>query len=482
MAEALNSPSVRGFTPSIKATDEAMGRYYLKQAVQDYFNDDRMGKLAVWCEDNGYDTEQVKADVDDPTTAMIYEFDDQFPLTNEPADEAKKTRMIMEIIKKCFEEHNAFDTKYDQVSVPDFEQEGAQLFEMTAQKKKRIVDLYKKQCPSIFNDKAEEDTSFITALGVGGDDFDYLGNLVGDYFRSATAHFKREYAKSEHKKIVTLSVQNWARDSPHFKLLNKMKMWPEKPAEIAEYAVKSFFKHICPRLMFQPNTAIQDSLHETAQYIKGAVIFVYYLSKSLNGQGRAACHFQLDVCFVFKAMRDMEEETDSDPDDEDGDDVKQEDFDIFGDVEARLKANKLNYASKESDASKEMRMFKETFMGLKDKLKSADSRMYPFRKRIVALVDRRKIGTDHDKMTMFEPPEDVREIPSNAVPEWGFAASKTCILPNENYNAEQAAQDAASQNGNSKQRMKKAHLTALSVTPNPPRKDDEGMSSSCADS
>ena len=216
-------------------------------------------------------------------------------------------------------------------------------------------------------------------------------------------------------------------------------------------------------------------------------MFVHNLSKSLNGQGRAACPFQFDVCFAVKATRDVDERTepaddkdniDTGDDDDDGDDGKQEDFDIFGDVEGRLKANKLIYATKESDASKEMRMFKEAYMELKYTLKSADSLVYPSRKRFVALVDRRKISTDHDTMTMFEPPEDVRDIPSNAVPEWGFAASKACILPNDNYDAEQAAQDAAIEHANAKQRMKKAHLTALSVTPNSPRhKDDTGMSS-----
>ena len=47
-------------------------------------------------------------------------------------------------------------------------------------------------------------------------------------------------------------------------------------------------------------------------------------------------------------------------------------------------------------------------------------------------MDRRKVkptGGKRDEMTLFEPPNDCNDIPSDHVPEIGFEFLKTCILP-----------------------------------------------------
>ena len=94
---------------------------------------------------------------------------------------------------------------------------------------KRIIDLYRTQCPSLFNTGMEGDLAFLTVLGVGGD---YLQHLVGDYLRCRTDRFLNPiFVASENelaKRVSTLSVEEWAQDSPHFKILKKIWIENEK--------------------------------------------------------------------------------------------------------------------------------------------------------------------------------------------------------------------------------------------------------------
>merc|ERR1719295_1283711 len=61
-------------------------------------------------------------------------------------------------------------------------------------------------------------------------------------------------------------------------------------------------------------------------------------------------------------------------------------------------------------------------------------------KRFIVYIDRgvrfenpkrkKEIEKDaQDEIFMFQPPDDVHNIPRDAVPEWGFNASRTCIIP-----------------------------------------------------
>eukprot|EP01083_Nonionella_stella_P258500 883503_1 len=82
--------------------------------------------------------------------------------------------------------------------------------------------------------------------------------------------------------------------------------------------------------------------------------------------------------------------------------------------------------------NKKNRIFGDTFHELSEKVNIKD---YPFRKRFISFIDRRESSNEkNDTIIMYEPPDNARNIPNPCVPEWYLSSSRTCILPNINYN------------------------------------------------
>ena len=54
---------------------------------------------------------------------------------------------------------------------------------------------------------------------------------------------------------------------------------------------------------------------------------------------------------------------------------------------------------------------------------------------------------------MYEPPENARIIPNNAVPEWYIGASRMCLLPDMKYGAENEEEDEADKKEKSKEQV-----------------------------
>ena len=116
-----------------------------------------------------------------------------------------------------------------------------------------------------------------------------------------------------------------------------------------------------------------------------------------------------------------------------------------------MKANNLNmlketaYPGTDGIFDVLFEQFTETNQGQNMK----DDEPYLRRKRLIAMVDRRKYakkadesGDDEamedlkDTVFMYDPPENARHIPENAVPEWYLGASKMCLLPDMEYGTE----------------------------------------------
>ena len=117
--------------------------------------------------------------------------------------------------------------------------------------------------------------------------------------------------------------------------------------------------------------------------------------------------------------------------------------DYVGDVEAKLKQNKLPYVKKQLDIDlekyKDTRLFGELFQKFKqDNEIKDDDEKYLSHKRVIALIDRRKSkNSDNIDDIYFYPAypgKYTRDIPNDAVPEWGISASHTCLLPSMNFN------------------------------------------------
>merc|ERR1719229_459916 len=70
-------------------------------------------------------------------------------------------------------------------------------------------------------------------------------------------------------------------------------------------------------------------------------------------------------------------------------------------------------------------LFNQFSSGMND-INSKDSFMR--NKRLISMVDRRS-DDDKDKVFMYEPPENCRNIPRNSLPEWYIGASRMCLLP-----------------------------------------------------
>merc|ERR1719420_457297 len=136
-----------------------------------------------------------------------------------------------------------------------------------------------------------------------------------------------------------------------------------------------------------------------------------------------------------------DDEDDDDYEEGKNDDEPKEHVDFIGDIKAKLKANKLRYAMEQSVGAeidaKERKVLMNLFNAFRaqHKPKQSNNREYLQGKRFVVMVDRRNFKPNEqtkDSVWFYEPPEDCRDIPTNAVSEWYLNASATCLLPPTN--------------------------------------------------
>ena len=117
-----------------------------------------------------------------------------------------------------------------------------------------------------------------------------------------------------------------------------------------------------------------------------------------------------------KANDDEEQDQDDDTDPNPDSDDKGPYVDYIGDIEAKLKQNKLLYVKFEEDeqtsekADVPRRAFKETLQKLRKKINSEEKKandVYPYRSRFISIVDRRKSKKDYeidDTIITYQPP------------------------------------------------------------------------------
>ena len=113
-------------------------------------------------------------------------------------------------------------------------------------------------------------------------------------------------------------------------------------------------------------------------------------------------------------------------------------IDHVGDIEGKLNRNNLRYYKFSQIPDKDhchvnSKNFKIAYNKFKDKFQNEQD--YPHRKRWVIMIDTQP---DDQPCYFYEPPSNCRDIPKDAVPEWGMSASRTSLLPNKEYDAERA--------------------------------------------
>eukprot|EP01084_Bolivina_argentea_P039967 73846_1 len=380
----------------IRQANKGLRRYYVTQSVH-YDNN-----FAIWCDDTDMDDEAMIEELEEsPNENYLLEFDEDFPL--HCIDNDKKNAKIIEIIKHCFYHIYPYDDI--KTNIPLFDD---QTFNIPKEDIIKCIELYRKQCPqNLFNSMISiQDSEWICiVLAIGGNEFEYLQTLLSDYFQCAI--------KYNCKQKKSLSVAQYVTMSDHFKVLNNIKKTAkgEKPSQIVEYVIEEFSgPTMFSRLQFNPLSTIEDSLQHTANYVCLAIEWVHERSKSIYP-------FQFDLCFVYPSTK--------------GKGIGKF-FDCIGDIKEKLLRNKLKYVATNININ-EIDIFHNTFDELRQQMSEKD---YPFRKRMISFIDRRRL--QNDTIFMYEPPENARYIPNNAVPEWYLSSSRTCILPNINYNENEA--------------------------------------------
>lgn len=216
--------------------------------------------------------------------------------------------------------------------------------------------------------------------------------------------------------------------------------------ELATGAVKSFFKRIMPKLIFNPIYTINGSLEVTVRYILSATEWINNQLLKARLNTKSLTPFQFDLCIAVgephSESKDVEVDDDDDPDDDDDDENKEDDekfVDFIGNIDQKLEANKLkNVKTKEAMTQPAARIFDDLYKELKVEKNENNKVSYLQSKRMIALVDRRDQAMkpqneSEDTIYMYEPPENAKHIPKLAVPEWFVSSARTTLLPDLEY-------------------------------------------------
>eukprot|EP01084_Bolivina_argentea_P256968 432820_1 len=418
--------------PLINLIDKQLQMYYKRLGRNEY---DAL--FATWCDEQSFDDNGVAQELKaDASESMVIDFTDDFPFETQVLNEKDKAQKILELLRKFSKGHAAFDG----VIVSQ------EMFVISENDFEKTRELYKKQCPAIWNDGMTIDKGFLTVLSIGIKyKLIYLINLVDDYFRARVKHMDEHF-----------SVNMWAENNKHIQKIRQFGVSSRSiskfpPHQLVIGAVASFTRRVCPQLSFLHFIKINDSIESVINYIVAAANLIRWLTKvieTVNGiHTRVICPFQFDLCLGFDQAwmglrrqntmyfddEDDDDDDDVDDDDVDDDDDKKENLDNFieenciENISEKLLSNKLKHHCDKDMVSDHDGTFIHMMREFKVKIEK-DKVNYPQRKRFIAFVDRRK-QNDHEEDTknedvnwnkkegdviwMYEPPSDCRTIPKD---------------------------------------------------------------------
>lgn len=89
---------------NITKIDNALDVYYKTFGIDTYFNDNNTGKLAAYCEENGFENDDIEPEFSgDAKDCMLLDLDEDFPLRSGYGnDEEDKKEAIFNILKNCY--------------------------------------------------------------------------------------------------------------------------------------------------------------------------------------------------------------------------------------------------------------------------------------------------------------------------------------------------------------------------------------------
>eukprot|EP01084_Bolivina_argentea_P124036 219803_1 len=208
---------------------------------------------------------------------------------------------------------------------------------------------------------------------------------------------------------------------------------------------------------------INNSIENVVRYIAAAIDWV---SGIVSKEG--SCPFQFDLSIVVGApivlenvVTVIDSDCVDDDDDDDGPDYGDKDdskdafnyVDCIGDIEGKLKQNKLNYEEFENKTNPQWelntRMYGDLLEGMRRKLNKSTyphaKEEYPHRARFVCMVDQRDMARTVDHVYMYQPPSNCRDMENDLISGWFIGSTRTCILPNMAYGDGKEAEEGKQQ-------------------------------------
>eukprot|EP01084_Bolivina_argentea_P282514 483604_1 len=252
-AKLENNVRPKDMSSKIQMADKVLSRYYSHYSAT-YFDAHGNGKFRLWAEENGFDSDGIDAEfAADPTDTVLVEFDETFP-----GD--VQTDEMLDILKRCWTDKNAYIFHPNEILLVTMEDWNVSPKDINA-----TINLYKTQCPNLFNEGMRKDKNIITLL------------TIGDKLKVPYMQFLADmYSIDRLKRELPLSPSEWAFQNKH--CLQLMEMAKKRgdicPLKTIASAISSFYHRIAPQLMLNCHTKIVDSINEVAQHIVDSVVAV----------------------------------------------------------------------------------------------------------------------------------------------------------------------------------------------------------------
>ena len=155
---------------TLRLMDKALARYY-KQHDCEYLDEDGIGKIEKWAEDNGFDTDGVEDELfeQEPDQSQLLLFDTDFPSKKGQQLSAIE---IINILKRCWNKpHEAYTNEVPPLEVTvehwNFPETQTKYGQPINKEIEETKEIYKSQCITIFDQAIETDQAIIKLLAVG---------------------------------------------------------------------------------------------------------------------------------------------------------------------------------------------------------------------------------------------------------------------------------------------------------------------------
>eukprot|EP01083_Nonionella_stella_P035909 97941_1 len=273
----------------------------------------------------------------------------------------------------------------------------AEFFAWTQKDKDKCYERLKKELPLI---PLRIETHFVSLMAISYKaNYPYLPYLCDVFFRQ-----HHDYRESDYT-----SPENWTShyidEHLTFKWRNDQERL-EKTYTIKR-AVDDYLKRVLPRMNTPQPTKIIDSLAAVSAHVLMFCNIVKELSIELH-----TAPYQLELCFIFKSVESSRSYG------YDDDDIQNDD-DVFGDIDSRLKNAKLQYHVLSVNETYNLRK------SLMDALNVLVKGNYQ-QKRLVALIDKR---CDLNNVYLYESPCGYVPVTSDSTTQAYMNNSRHTLIP-----------------------------------------------------